>query len=187
MLSQSISLTVITYSHRHWLQSLHQWHVLSLEQDTVLVPTSSEIIVSCKYIAEKRLDIFITTSYWRQHWMSDMATRARKRLFHEVTDFASISTPRPKCQHPCSRHFCFSSEGRSIFHLFWRDTHWWTSKMRMVGFSLSRGRSWPLLQIAVNQYTWSTGKSNSHVKETRWRRLSRNSLNLPEALIIIIR
>ena len=133
--------------------------------------------------------------------MSDMATRARKRLFHEVADFALISTPHPKCQHPCSRHFCFSSEGRPIFHLFWWDTHWWTSKMRMVGFSSKQRKklasfaagaiTGSCLQIAVNQYTWSTEKStshvksNSHVKETRWRWSSRNSLNLPETLILV--
>jgi len=40
-----------------------------------------------------------------------------------------------KCQHPCSCHYCFSSVEGLIFHLFWLDTHWWTSKIRMVGFS----------------------------------------------------
>ena len=40
-----------------------------------------------------------------------------------------------KCQHPCSCCYGFSSEERLIFHQFWWDTHWWTSKIRMVGFS----------------------------------------------------
>lgn len=64
-----------------------------------------------------------------------MATRARKRLFHEVADFVSISTPLPDATlHAAVADVSPVKKGRSSIYFDGTLTDG-TSKMRMVGFS----------------------------------------------------
>ena len=64
-----------------------------------------------------------------------MATRARKRLFHEVADFASVTTPHPNANiHAAVTTLSPVKKGRSSIYFDGTLTDG-TSKIRMVGFS----------------------------------------------------